>query len=95
LIAQDFLDRFFERFFEPFLGTLAPFLRASDKPIAIACFRLFTFLPERPLRSVPDLRFFIARPTFFDAPFEYRRFFAFFAILLILNLQTCARAYCR
>jgi hypothetical protein len=29
----------------------------------------------------------MARPTFFEAPFEYRRFFAFFAILLILNCQ--------
>src|SRR5207248_9994835 len=30
-------------FFERFLGTLAPFFRASDRPIAIACFLLFTF----------------------------------------------------
>jgi hypothetical protein len=29
---------------------------------------------------VPDLRFFMARPTFFAAPFEYLRFLAFFAI---------------
>src|SRR5688500_18777979 len=39
-----------------FLGTLAPFLRASDKPISIACLRLFTVLPERPLLSLPFLR---------------------------------------
>jgi hypothetical protein len=26
-----------------FLGTLAPFARASERPIAIACSRLFTF----------------------------------------------------
>jgi hypothetical protein len=37
-------------------GTLAPARRASDKPIAIACLRLVTFLPDRPLRRVPRLR---------------------------------------
>src|SRR5690242_6780012 len=63
-----------------FFGTLAPRLRASDKPIAIACLRLFTFFPERPLRNVPALRFFIARSTFLAAPFPYFRFFAFLAI---------------
>jgi len=39
-----------QRFFddEPFfLGTFAPDCRASDNPIAMACFRLVTFLPER------------------------------------------------
>jgi hypothetical protein len=50
-----------------FLGTLAPERRASDKPIAIACFLLFTRFFERPLRSVPALRSCIARFTFFDA----------------------------
>lgn len=35
-----------------FFGTLAPFFRASDSPIAIACLRLFTFPPLPPL---PDL----------------------------------------
>src|SRR5207237_792342 len=39
-----------------FAGTLPPSLRASDRPIAIACLRLVTFLPEPPLFSVP--RFF-------------------------------------
>src|SRR5690606_1113247 len=34
-------------------GTLAPFLRASDRPMAMACFRLFTFAPLPPLRRVP------------------------------------------
>ena len=37
-------------------GTLPPTRRASDKPIAIACLRLVTFLPDRPLRKVPRLR---------------------------------------
>jgi hypothetical protein len=46
---------------------LAPARRASDNPMAIACFRLVTFLPLRPLFSVP--RFFsrIARLTLADA----------------------------
>lgn len=34
-------------------GTFSPFSLASDKPIAMACLRLVTFLPLRPLRSVP------------------------------------------
>jgi hypothetical protein len=47
-----------------FAGTLAPSRRASDSPIAIACFLLVTFFPERPLLSVPRLRSCIARLTF-------------------------------
>ncbi len=40
-------------FDEDFLrGTLAPAFRAWDNPIAIACFLLVTFLPERPLLRV-------------------------------------------
>jgi hypothetical protein len=42
-----------------FFGTFAPFLRASDNPMAIACFRLVTFFPE-PLLSVPRFFRFIA-----------------------------------
>lgn len=56
-----------------FFGTFAPSARASDRPIAIACLRLLTFLPEPPLFSVPALRFFIARPTLADAFLEYFR----------------------
>src|SRR5579863_4457600 len=38
-----------------FFGTFAPFLRASESPIAIACLRLFTAppLPPFPERRVP------------------------------------------
>src|SRR5271163_2467667 len=38
-----------------FFGTFAPFLRASESPIAIACLRLVTLppLPPLPERSVP------------------------------------------
>jgi hypothetical protein len=41
-----FEDFFFEDFF---FGTLPPSFRASDNPIAIACFLLVTFLPDLPL----------------------------------------------
>lgn len=46
-------------------GTLAPFSRASDRPIAIACLRLLTLppFPPGPLRSVPFLRRRIALST--------------------------------
>jgi len=63
-----------------FFGTLAPFFRASDNPIAIACFRLFTFppWPDLPRRSVPFLRRCIALFTRFDAAFPYFRELCFF-----------------
>jgi len=50
-------------------GTFAPLARASDRPIAIACLRLFTFppFPPGPLRSVPFFRRRIALSTRFDA----------------------------
>jgi hypothetical protein len=35
--------------------------------MAMACFRLVTFLPELPERNVPRLRSCIARSTFCDA----------------------------
>ena len=54
-------------------GTFRPFLRASERPIAIACLRLVTFFPLRPLRSVPRLRLRIARATSLEALREYRR----------------------
>jgi hypothetical protein len=67
--------RFAFRFFAPlrFFGTLAPAARASESPIAIACLRLLTLRPERPLLNLPDLRSRIARPTLLDAFFEYLR----------------------
>ena len=54
-------------------GTRLPSRRASESPIAIACLRLLTLRPERPLFNVPALRFFIARSTLAEAFFEYRR----------------------
>jgi hypothetical protein len=52
---------------------LAPFFRASDKPMAIACLRLLTVLPLRPDLSVPFLRRRIALSTRFDAALPYFR----------------------
>jgi hypothetical protein len=52
-------------------GTLAPARRACDSPIAIACFRLFTFLPDLPLSSVPAFRSCIAFSTFSEAFLPY------------------------
>lgn len=46
-----------------FFGTFAPERRASDRPMAIACFRLFTFFPLRPLFNVPLFIAFISRST--------------------------------
>ena len=45
------------------LGTFAPDRRASERPIAMACLRLVTLRPDRPLRSVPRFRSRIARAT--------------------------------
>ena len=52
-------------------NALRTLLRASDRPMAIACLRLFTFLPERPLFSVPRFRSCIALRTFCCAFFPY------------------------
>jgi hypothetical protein len=52
-------------------GTLPPLRRASERPIAIACFRLFTFLPERPDLSFPRFISCIARFTFCDDVLPY------------------------
>lgn len=45
--------------------------------MAIACLRLVTFLPLRPLLSEPFLRFFIARSTYREALCEYFRAICF------------------
>jgi hypothetical protein len=66
-----------------FFGAFLPSLRASESPMAIACFRLFTVLPLRPLLRVPSLRSCIAFSTFFEAPLEY-----FLAIVVYLLLPS-------
>ena len=78
VMQRDYLDDFFR-------GTFAPFLRASDRPIAMACLRLLTVLPEPPDLSVPFLRLCMARLT--DAP----AFLEYFAMSIIMELD-CLRA---
>jgi hypothetical protein len=74
-LDEDFLeDDFFELdFFDDdfFDGTLPPARRASESPMAMACLRLFTFLPELPLFSVPFFRSCIAFSTLSCAFFPY------------------------
>jgi hypothetical protein len=78
-------------------GTLAPDLRASDRPIAIACFGFVTFLPLRPDFSFPSFIALISRSTDLEALGLYFRpldvfeldFFAglFFPLLLFFELD--------
>ena len=53
-------------------GTVLPFLRALERPMAIACLRLFTLrLPPLPLCALPRLYRRISRWTSSPEPFEY------------------------
>jgi hypothetical protein len=54
-----------------FDGTLPPSLRASERPMAMACLRLVTFLPLLPLFNEPSLFSCIALSTLSPAFFEY------------------------
>lgn len=67
-LSVSYFDVRLEVFFELFLagGTLAPDLRASDSPIAIACLGFVTFFPE-PLFSFPFLNACISRSTLEEA----------------------------
>src|SRR5271163_364846 len=58
-----------------FFGTLAPFLRASERPMAIACLRLLTGPPFPPLpdRSVPFFSRRTALSTDLPAAWSYLR----------------------
>jgi hypothetical protein len=80
----DFLAVFFffaAFFLEALFGTFLPSALASESPIAMACLRLVTLRPERPLFNVPALRFFITRSTSADAFLEYFRAFRAMIIL--------------
>lgn len=57
-----------EVFFE---GTFAPFSLASERPIAMACFGLVTFLADLPLFNVPFSIFFMDDSTLFWAASAY------------------------
>jgi hypothetical protein len=64
-----------------FFGTLAPFFRASDNPIAMACFLLFTRppFPALPDRKVP---FFLRCIALFT---DFRAVLLDFAIVFLLS----------
>jgi hypothetical protein len=66
-------------------GTFFPSFRASDRPIAIACFGFVTFFPLRPLFSLPCFIAFISRSTSLptDAPY-LRVALDFFATVFLL-----------
>jgi hypothetical protein len=67
-------------------GTFFPLRRASESPMAIACLRLFTFLPLRPLLRLPRLRLRIARSTSLEALREY--FLAMIVLFLVGYLHS-------
>jgi hypothetical protein len=62
-----------------FFGTLAPFFRASESPIAIACLRLFTAppVPPFPERRVPFFSRRTALSTDLPAALPYLRLLDF------------------
>src|SRR5580692_8342011 len=68
-----------------FFGTLAPFFRASESPIAIACSRLLTTppLPPWPERSVPFFSRRTALSTDLPAAFPYFGLDFFFELFLL------------
>lgn len=60
-------------FFFGAAGTFLPFSLASESPMAIACLREVTFLPLRPLLSVPAFSLWTARSTSLLADLLYLR----------------------
>src|SRR5215469_10515579 len=78
---------------QDFFGTLAPFLRAFESPIATACLRLVTFPPLPPLPdfSVPFFLRCIALFTLLPAAFSYLRPVDFFVVISDLSFEDCFR----
>jgi hypothetical protein len=95
LVVDERLEAFFFADFRPpdedfFGGTFPPSRRASDNPIAIACFLLFTLRPE-PLFRVPRLRLCIALFTLLDAFLPYLAIVASFCNDTRLNVFSLQR----
>jgi hypothetical protein len=88
LAAGFLLDEAFFLLDDDFFGTFPPAFLASDNPIAIACLRLLTFFPERPLLRVPALRSCIAFLTLLCA------FLPYLAILHLLRRLLICRCVC-
>ena len=76
----------------PFLrGTFAPALRASDKPIAIACLRLLTFLLDLGIEKQDgEIRFLIEKGA---AGGELRRIAAYFSFMRTREIQIDAERF--
>ncbi len=68
------LDRCMPSAYDFFAGTFLPSFRALERPMAIACFLLVTFLSLSLLRNLPSFLAFISVSTFLLADFEYFRF---------------------
>lgn len=73
-----------------FFATFLPALRALERPIAIACFLLVTFLPLLPLRNLPSFLAFISAFTLFPADFEYLGFVDFLAADFLVVMGSSA-----
>ena len=78
---------------DSFGGTLAPARRACESPMAMACFRLLTFLPDLPLFRVPFLRSCMAFSTFSDAFLPYLAIYASSRAVFPFELALLANAY--
>ena len=79
-----------------FDGTFFPLRRASERPIAIACLRLFTVLPLRPDFSFPRLNSCISRLTSLPALGLYLRredFLPRDRLLLLRELELLLRLF--
>jgi hypothetical protein len=77
-------------FFAPFFGaagTFAPFFRASESPIAIACLGFVTFLPLRPDFNLPCFISRISVSTDLEALGLYFRDAFFVALFLAVAMR--------
>ena len=92
--AEDYSVVVAARAHDFFVGTFLPFLRALDKPMAIACLRLLTLppLPPLPLLAVPRLYRCISRLTSLPAPREYFRLLLAIGFFLECPTRTEDRA---
>jgi hypothetical protein len=94
IARRDKLQPHLQDFFE---GTFFPAFLAFERPMAMACFLLVTFLPLRPDLSWPFFNAFISVLTLFPAAGEYflpEAFFAddFFAPVLFLVVRFLVEA---
>jgi len=78
-----------------FFGTLLPSARASERPMAIACFVLTMVLPERPDVSAPRFRLRIAASTFALAASLYFRAPLVFLAAIAYLPRTLLHPACR